>query len=397
MTHIAIILPESLPMPPVKGGAVENLVQHIIDYNEKVLDIKISVFSIWAPEVDSYNTDNLSCTTYQYYKPSGVKKYIDLLYKIIRIIKRQAFHNLSPSLYEVEAYKMVKRAGIQKVVLANCPYSAPYINRKNEFHVIQYLHNDYLNERNVFTERVFESSQQYIAVSNFIKKRLQVVIGLSERVDVCYNGIELERFGVSDEKKGLELRNKFKIKETDKVVLFIGRIAENKGVLELIQAFLKIANKHKDWKLFIVGSHSFSDNNIDEYGQRLRALAACLDGQVVFTGYVDYKDIPSYHQIASICAVPSTCYESFNLTSVEAQASGHPVIVSDAGGIIETVTDKSGIIVKRDAHFVENLAIEMEKVLSDESLYEEMKIAAKESAKRFPAEEMCKSFVKLVK
>ena len=395
MNKVAIILPESLPMPPVFGGAVENLTQLIIEHNEYDKALSFLVYSKWAAEVKRSKI-SLNRTEYTYFKSNSYKKIIDLFLKIRRRLSRILFKKITPSLYEIELYKILKRNNVKKVVLANCPYYSPYLNRKDEFHIIQYLHNDYINSITPQTERVFKTSQQYIAVSNFIKERLQPICPHDARIDVCYNGIDLMHFSEIRQEEVLLLKEKWNVGQ-GKVIVYAGRLADNKGVAELIEAFSMIADKHKDWKLVIIGATTFSANTVDEYGKKLISLAENVGEQVIFTGYVDYNSIPNYFHASNLCIVPSQQFESFNLVSVEAQASGIPVIVSDAGGIIETVSNQSGIIIKRGRNFVSHLAENMENVLSDENLYKSMSIAAKENSKRFPSVAMCKRFIELVK
>lgn len=394
MNKVAIILPESLPMPPVLGGAVENLTQLIVEYNEHANALSFFVYSKWTEDLNK-STISLNNTEYAYYKAHSLKRFIDFFFKIQRRLCRILFNKITPSLYEIKLYKKLKSYNITKVVLANCPYYSIYLNRKGEFHIIQYLHNDYINSRNSHTVRVFKTSQQFIAVSNFIKDRLQSVCPRNTRIDVCYNGIDLLHFSEIKQADVLSLKKKWEVGQ-GKVIVYAGRLTKNKGVVELIEAFSKLADKHKDWKLVIIGASTFSAKSLDEYGRKLLSLSQRVCKQVIFTGYVDYNSIASYFHASSLCVVPSQQYESFNLVSVEAQASGVPVIVSDAGGIIETVSKESGVIVKRGQNFVYELASNIERILTDEALYNNMRIAAIKNAHRFTSKNMCENFLKQI-
>jgi len=396
MDKIGIVLCDTLPMPPVKGGAVENLLQTIIDQNERQGDLELLVYSIWDKKLNEVSL-KFHNTQYIYYRPSKLQRAGDILLKVLRRISRQWFSKLTPSLYEIEAYLSLKKQGVRKVILANCPYYAPYINRKNEFHLIQYLHNDYLKEKNALTAKVFQHTQQYIGVSEFITKRVKEAVDNDIQIDVCYNGIEIDLFSNINQSDVAALRKRLQLKEDDKVIVFVGRLTENKGVMELLKAFGRLSKEHTNWKLVIVGGLSFSSDKVNEYVAKLKQTADKIGNQVRMVGYVDYRLIPVYLHTAHLCVIPSTEYESFNLSSVEAQASGLPVIVSDAGGIVETVTDKSGVIVKRDGFFVENIAKSIELILADDGLRERMSEAAIESANRYPAEAMYRKFVELVK
>lgn len=394
MNQVAIILPESLPMPPVLGGAVENLSQLIIEHNERDNSLSLLVYSKWTEQVKG-SPIALNSTKYFYYKPNSFEKIIDCFLKVHRRLSRIIFKKTTQSLYEICLYKILKSNNIAKVVLANCPYYSPYLNRKGEFHIIQYLHNDYINSINPQTQQVLNTSQQYIAVSNFIKERLMVVCPQGTRIDVCYNGIDLLHFKEIRQEVVSLLRKKWNVGH-GKVIVYAGRLADNKGVAELIEAFSMIADKHKDWKLVIIGATTFSVKSVDEYGKKLISLAQKVGEQVLFTGYVGYNDIPNYYNASDLCVIPSLQYESFNLVSVEAQASGLPVIVSDAGGIIETISNNSGVIVKRGEDFVYKIAANMERILENDAIYKIMSTAAKDNALRFPSSAMSEKFIKLI-
>ena len=78
-------------------------------------------------------------------------------------------------------------------------------------------------------------------------------------------------------------------------------------------------------------------------------------------------------------------------------ASGVPVIVSDAGGMLEQVTPQTGIVVQCGKNFVSDLAIAIEELISDDSRLLEMSKAAKARAQYFSDKRMYDRFIELVK
>ena len=311
---------------------------------------------------------------------------------------RNYLHINTPSLYEVLAYRYFKQQGIKTLVLENCPAYALYQNRHNEFEIIQHLHNDYLNEPSKQNDEIFKYTQRIFAVSNFIKSRLQPIVPNHIPIEICHNGLNLQRFfdPISCQRKS-ELLEKYSLSADDRIITFTGRLVSNKGVKELMLAFEKVASKYENVKLLIIGGQSFSNNKKDSYSLELEAIAKRLGSKVVFTGYVDYKVIADYLKLSTIVTVPSTCYESFSLSTLEAMASGVPVIVSDAGGMLEVIDDKSGIVVKRGDNFVGELSEAMEDLLSDTSKLHEMSVAAIERSKVFTDIKMYNRFVELLK
>lgn len=394
---IGILLVESLPLPPVKGGAVENLTQLIIDNNEDRHDLDIYVFSKYdgaaAAEAKQYHN-----TQYKYCNPSGIYVLIDILLKVVRRICRNYLHINTPSLYEIKAYRYFKQQGIKTLILENCPAYALYQSRKSEFELIQHLHNDYLNASSKINDLIFQHTQRIFTVSNFIKSRLQPIVPSSIPVDVCHNGIDLQRFELPIEtQKKQELQKRYGISSTDRVITFTGRLVNNKGVKELMLAFEKVAAKHNDAKLLIVGGQSFSNNVKDDYVIDLEFIASRIGNGVIFTGYVDYSEITSYLQLSTIVVVPSTSFEAFPLSILEAMAAGIPVVVSDAGGTLEVIDERSGIVVNRGEGLIDGLSTAIEDLCFDDEKLHKMSVAAKRRSKVFSDKTMYNRFVDLLK
>lgn len=396
MQKIGIVLCDSLPLPPVKGGAVETLLQSLVELNEKEPKVVFVLYSNYD-ELAEQQSHRYLHADYLYFKPVAVERLADFCLKVIRRLSRQYLKRLTPSLYEIKAAKAFKKRGINKVVLANCPYFSLSFSKTKGFKIIQYLHNDYINIENIFAKTVLEHSNQVIAVSDFIKRRINEVTPQGLKTDTCYNGLDLDNYFrpcTDDELE--ELRKKYSLKNSDKVIIYVGRLTDTKGIGALINAFEQLASSFPGWKLMIVGGVTFSSSEKDNFVEGLYQKAKSIGHQVFFTGYVDYKDIYKYYQLSDLCVVPSLTNESFSLTSVEAQASGLPVIISDAGGIIETISPKSGVIVNRGSQFVENLCKAMSEIMTNEEKRNTMSAAARESANRFPAASMYERFIELV-
>lgn len=114
------------------------------------------------------------------------------------------------------------------------------------------------------------------------------------------------------------------------VILFVGRLVREKGVDTLLDAFPAILDRRPATALVIAGTGPNEDS------LRRRAGEMGLGGRVHFTGYLDDRSRNLLLHWASAAVVPSY-YEPFGLTALEAMAAGVPVVVSDTGGLGETV------------------------------------------------------------
>jgi glycosyltransferase involved in cell wall biosynthesis len=122
-----------------------------------------------------------------------------------------------------------------------------------------------------------------------------------------------------------------------KVIGFVGRLAQEKGVSLLLEAFAQIADRFPEWSLCVVGS-----------GRERDALVALthalhIHEKVVFTGSVDHYRAVQLIQSFDVFVLPSldtpTWKEQFGHVIIEAMMAGVPVVGSDAGAIAWVIGD----------------------------------------------------------
>lgn len=137
-------------------------------------------------------------------------------------------------------------------------------------------------------------------------------------------GVDSTRFG-----KQYRVSNYFG-QEEKKVVLFVGRLVEKKGVTYLIEAMKEI-----DALLVIVGDGPIKEKLVDQ--------SADMKERVVFLGAKTHKELKTIYASSDIFVAPSITakdgdQEGIPTAIMEAIASGLPVIASDSGGIIDLIT-----------------------------------------------------------
>lgn len=132
-------------------------------------------------------------------------------------------------------------------------------------------------------------------------------------------------------------RAQLDIDPDERIILYVGRFDERKGIETLIKA---CANLTQPFRLYLVGGSRAGGEDAQEQ-QRIQALVAELGLQdvTVFVGQVAQADLPPYYAAANVCVIPSY-YEPFGLVALEAMAAGTPVIASSVGGLKHTVVDR---------------------------------------------------------
>lgn len=176
----------------------------------------------------------------------------------------------------------------------------------------------------------YESSE-IIVNSNYMKGELQRLFGLPfEKINVVPNGVNLTLFNSVE--RDYNFRRRFAM-DNEKIILFMGRLVNEKGVQHLISAMPKILQGYHDTKLVIAGKGAM----IDELKAQVEALG--ISQKVYFAGYLSGKDVAKMYKSADISVFPST-YEPFGIVALEAMLAENPVVVSDIGGLNEIVSHR---------------------------------------------------------
>jgi D-inositol-3-phosphate glycosyltransferase len=163
------------------------------------------------------------------------------------------------------------------------------------------------------------------------------------------------------------------IPQSDRMVLFVGRIEPLKGVDTLIRAMACLHLKEMERPAYLAivgGAPEASPEEMTTEMSRLQALCRelCLDNMVVFLGKRGQDTLPYYYSAADVLVMPSH-YESFGMVALEAMACGTPVIASQVGGLAFLVQDSvTGFHVPDGDH--EALCEKLTLLLGDSALRE---------------------------
>lgn len=173
--------------------------------------------------------------------------------------------------------------------------------------------------------------------------------GVKVPIEIIPTGIDIKHFERLDSCHPLlkKLRAKYSIPEDAKVLLFLGRVSEEKSIDVLIQAFPRILEKEPKALLLIVG-----DGPDKEVLSAKAALSSAAD-RIIFTGMVKFQDVPHYYSLGDVF-VNASKTETQGLTIMEAMASGLPIVVYNDSNIAEHIKDGiSGRLFNDEDEFVE--------------------------------------------
>ncbi len=177
-----------------------------------------------------------------------------------------------------------------------------------------------------------ETSTAVIAPSQKTKDML-VRYKVKSPITVIPTGLDLKRFEPHqfDQKTIKKLRREYNVLDDDLLVLFIGRIAKEKSIDLVVEAFSKLKAYDKI-KLMIVGSGP----GVDEI-EHLTSLYQ-LEDKIIMTGKQFPDKIPLYYQCGDVF-VSASLTETQGLTFIEALASGLPVLARPDGAVENLIFD----------------------------------------------------------
>lgn len=192
------------------------------------------------------------------------------------------------------------------------------------------------------------------------------------------NGIDTDYFQLHNEIASIadKLKKELFIKETDFVFVFIGRLVKDKGIEELVEAFINLKQKNANIKLLLVGPYEPDLDPIKaEVVKRIEE-----DADIIHVGF--QQDVRPYYAISHALAFPSY-REGFPNVPMQAGCFHLPSIVTDINGCNEIVKENvNGLIIP--AKNVSALEHAMDALLTNKELYLQMKsIARKMIVERF--------------
>jgi len=338
--NILIISPGYHTVTGNHGGAIENLINIYLEYNEDVKD-NIIVYTV-KTNVNEDDNNLYKYTNFRSIDKTSLRfkveqKIVSLLYKL-KILK------CKKNYYRKVIKDLKKRNEVNKydkIILENGLENIEFLKNKlkSSSKFVLHLHNDYLNVETPNAQKIVELFDEIWCVSDFVKNRVVEISNTPEKVKTISNCIDFEKFKVEiNEESKIELRKKLNIKDKDFVFIYVGRIMAEKGTLELVKAFNSINSKYENTKLLVVGGSKGLEKE-SEYLNKVN-FEAKDNKNIIFTGQLNNNELVNYYKLANIQVVPSIWNEAFGLIILEGVACNLPIIASSQGGIPEILEDK---------------------------------------------------------
>ena len=236
-----------------------------------------------------------------------------------------------------------------------------HFNRSSK-KIVEYLTKFYCDK--TIGELIVPTKKAY----DLFKKKYNV----ERNIHIIPTGIEVDRFYRENinEKKKNELKKKYGLKKDDFILIFVGRIAEEKNIPFIINVTADLIKEKKNLKLLIIG------DGPDRLKYEKYAKEKNAEKNIIFTGKVSWEDIPNYYGLGNAFISASTT-ETQGLTIIEAMASSLPTLCIDDESFNGTViNDLNGYLFKNEIECKEYIL----KIINNKRILETLSKGARNSA-----------------
>lgn len=258
-----------------------------------------------------------------------------------------------------------------------------------QVHTYHTLYEDYLNyflkgkvirksTAAKLTAALFNTFEAVIVPTEKVRDVL-VKYGIQKDIYTIPTGIDISGFQREITEDELDkLSAEYKIYNRDKLIVYVGRIAEEKNLNEIVLLFREVARSVNDAKLLIVGGGPY----LDELKKLVKRMG--LDENIHFTGMIKPQDVYKYYKLGKVF-VTASLSETQGLTYIEALSSGCPVLCKYdrcIEGIVEN--GYNGYAYKEGKEFIKHAV----NILQDEKLQQRLSASASNRAEEYS----CRTF-----
>ncbi|MDO9577964.1 MAG: glycosyltransferase family 4 protein [Candidatus Cloacimonadales bacterium] len=185
--------------------------------------------------------------------------------------------------------------------------------------------------RRFIERRALRKSDTVVVLSRFTQEKLQRIYKISvEKITIIPGGVDLERFHPAAERT--KIRQRLSIPKEKMILLTVRDLEPRMGLKNLIYAVKKVRLELPDICLVLGGQGPLDAD--------LKSLVRTLGVEdcVKFTGFIPEELLSDYYRMADIFILPTLELEGFGLITLEALASGVPVLGTPVGGTIEILS-----------------------------------------------------------
>lgn len=325
---VAMICTEKLPVPPVRGGAIQTYISGIVDTLS--LYHQVTVIGTTDPELAA---DEI-IRRVRYVRLSGMGVFETYAAEVVRFLQTT----------EYDIIHVFNRPRLVPLIREVCPRAR----------IILSMHNDMFDLAKIDPQvaiKAIEEVEQIITISGYVGGVIASLYpAAAQKLRTIYSGVNLEIF-VPWEKSSRARQVRQALRDQHQlngkqVILFVGRLTPKKGADILVRAMNDLSKRHSDIALVLVGGSWYSEDKVSDYVAYVRSLAGRSPIPVLTTGFVAAEQIHEWFWAGDIFVCPSQWEEPLARVHYEAMAAGLPFVTTKRGGNAEVIIGGNGLLVE---------------------------------------------------
>jgi spore coat protein SA len=349
---VLMIVTEKLPVPPIRGGAIQTYVDAVSALLGSRHDL--TILGVSDPDLP----ERERAGGIQYVRVPGGR--LDLyLEGVAQFLQEQAFdviHIFNRPRVVLPARQMAPKA---RIVLS--------------------MHNDMFELRKIDpaeARAAIAELERIVTVSDYVGNRIcELYPEAKGKVQTVYSGVDLKQFAPHWSSAARATREALRREHNlsgKKVILFVGRLSPKKGADVLVRAMPELVRRHPDAALVLVGSKWYGEDRVSDFVGYVRALAARSPIPVVTTGFVTPDQVHQFFAAGDLFVCASQWEEPLARVHYEAMAAGLPIVTTRRGGNPEVVDGEGTGIVIDNPEDPSAFAAAIGSLLSDSSRRQQM-------------------------
>lgn len=311
-------------------------------------------------------------------------KYLNLVEPLMRIYIKDSsntlfFINAAPYYEEVNKLKILYPLSKVIIIIHDLIWASLLLGNTDIFkEIIKYKNTD--NKNRLIYDSYEDGRKSFNMVDKVVCLSYDTyeLLHNSYKIELCKlclikNGLVDSYVKISKEEK-IRLKKSLFIDLNTNVLLFVGRVCEQKGVFALLKAFEKLLSIHQNCVLVIAGT--FDENKLNTIKNSLRS-------KILFLGNINKEDLYTWYKITDV-GIISSYYEQCSYSGIEMMMHSIPIVASDGFGIRNMFNNNNATIAPifsytNDSIYKDNLTFSLLKNLECRPYIENMKEKSREN------------------
>lgn len=325
---VVMICTEKLPVPPVRGGAIQTYIAGIADFLGQRHNLTVLGTTDPSLPLDE------QIGNVRYARVNGMGIFESYAEEVIKFLQANTY----------DLIHVFNRPRLVPMIREVCPNARIMLS----------MHNDMFDLAKIDPEtavKTIAETETIITISDYVGRVIGSLYPESAgKLRTIYSGVDLQTFVPWEKSQAArqirqELRTLHNL-GNKQVILFVGRLTPKKGADILVRAMNDLHRQHSNIALVLVGGSWYGVDKVSDYVAYVRSLADRSPIPVITTGFVAAEDIHHWFWAGDIFVCPSQWEEPLARVHYEAMAAGLPFVTTKRGGNAEVIIGGNGLLVE---------------------------------------------------